>query len=439
MIETEKGIIGAVLIDKTCLKDVHDKLKPCMFENDLCSETFGEMLTMYELGEEINPLSVSVKLEGTKYDRETISTFLKECLLGCTTSTVMKPYSDILIKDYKSREVKNLFQRVSLDARDIDSSIAEIMTSLDSLKTNETKNSKSLKDIVTEYKDNYFKDLKKQLVKTGFYKLDDCLGGLEGGDICVVGARPSVGKSAIVTQIIGEVAKEGKKVGYFNLEMNENQVYERFVSRFGKLGLTRIRRAKAFLNDEQEKFEQANKELLNLDVIISTGGKTISQIRSECRYRKFDLIVIDYLQLIKADKHYSNRASEVGDISKSIKALAMELNVPIILLSQLNRTSEQRETKEPTMSELRESGDIEQDASQIVLLWNVSDEYKAYKGLVVCKNRQGELIKEGLKFNGDNMEFTEYYGDFYHFEQTVRNMEKNHGTSFEENEDCPFS
>ena len=118
------------------------------------------------------------------------------------------------------------------------------------------------------------------------------------------------------------------------------------------------------------------------------------------------MIVIDYLQLIKADRRFSNRASEVGDISKAIKALAMELHVPIILLSQLNRASESRETKEPTMAELRESGDIEQDASNIILLWNL-DEDGQYKGWKIEKQRQGTHLKEVLKFDGDHMKFTE--------------------------------
>ena len=120
-----------------------------------------------------------------------------------------------------------------------------------------------------------------------------------------------------------------------------------------------------------------------------------------------DCIIIDYLQLIRADRHYTNRASEVGDISKAIKALAMELNCPIIVLSQLNRLSEGRGNKEPTMAELRESGDIEQDASVIILLWNLDEADRSKKGLKVEKNRQGEQTKFCLEFLGDAMCFKE--------------------------------
>ena len=172
------------------------------------------------------------------------------------------------------------------------------------------------------------------------------------------------------------MAANGKRVGFYNLEMQEKQVYERFVVAQSGIGLTRLRRAKKFLGDEEERFKKANKTLLERDnIVITTGSKSMSEIRSESRHMGYDVIIIDYLQLLKPDKSYwGNRYAEVGAISKAIKSLAMELNIPIIALSQLNRVSEARETKEPTMAELREAGDIEQDASVIILLWNVSQE-----------------------------------------------------------------
>ena len=149
----------------------------------------------------------------------------------------------------------------------------------------------------------------------------------------------------------------------------------------------------------------------SLNLIVSAGSKTVSEIKNESRHQKFDVIVVDYLQLIKADRINANRAAEVGYISKSIKELAMELKVPVILLSQLNRVSERSETKEPTMADLRESGDIEQDASNIILLWKMVDDGSLI-GLKVDKNRQGGLMKEGLSFVGDTVSFTERGEDF---------------------------
>lgn len=407
MTEAEIGVIGCVLIDNDSMYKVYNKLKPEMFSTEFCQDAFAEMLAMYDRGENINIISLSQALENHKWDPEMIAADLRECVTIAPVSIAITSYADAVVKDWRAREAKKLFQGVSLRPCDIDNSIAEVLTKLEEIQENKTVRSKTMKQIVAENKGNYFNErVGEGLIKTGFYHTDDCLGGLEGGDITAIGARPGVGKSAIVTQMIGQMAEKGYNVGYYNLEMNESQVYERFVSRMSEIGLTRVRRAKTFLGGEQEAFEKANDKLSGYNITISTGAKSVSEIRAECRHQRYDVIVIDYLQLIKADRRFSNRASEVGDISKAIKALAMELHIPIILLSQLNRASESRETKEPTMAELRESGDIEQDASNIILLWNL-DEDGQYKGWKIEKQRQGTHLKEVLKFDGDHMNFTE--------------------------------
>lgn len=407
MTEAEVGVIGCVLIDNDSMYKVYNKLKPEMFSTEFCQDAFAEMLAMYDRGENINIISLSQALENHKWDPEMIAADLKECITIAPVSAIITSYADTVVKDWRARETKKLFQEVSLRPCDIDNSIAEVLTKLEEIQGSKTVHSKTMKQIVAENKGNYFNEhVGEGLIKTGFYHTDDCLGGLEGGDITAIGARPGVGKSAIVTQMIGQMAEKGYNIGYYNLEMNESQVYERFVSRMSEIGLTRVRRAKTFLGGEQEAFEKANDKLSGYNITISTGAKSVSEIRAECRHQRYDVIVIDYLQLIKADRRFTNRASEVGDISKAIKALAMELHVPIILLSQLNRASEARETKEPTMAELRESGDIEQDASNIILLWNL-DEDGVYKGWKIEKQRQGTHLKEVLKFDGDHMNFTE--------------------------------
>ena len=270
--------------------------------------------------------------------------------------------------------------------------------------------SKTLAEITRENKDKYFKEREVKPIYLGFPKLDELLGGLEGGDMIVIGARPAVGKSALVTQITSNLAKQGKRIGFYNLEMQNKQVYERFVVSESGIGLTRLRRAIRFLGDEEERFNKANETLEKAEniVITSGGAKSVNDIRAESKHMDYDIIIIDYMQLLKADTTYrGNRAAEVGEISRSIKNLAMELNIPIIALSQLNRVSEMKETKEPTMAELREAGNIEQDASVIMLMWNLDNEDKTKKGCKVEKNRQGNTAKVVMKFNGDLMRFEE--------------------------------
>ena len=281
---------------------------------------------------------------------------------------------------------------------------AEMLQELEAMKENDTVKIHALNEIVDSISDGYFKEPDTEPLYTGLEKLDNTLGGLEGGDMIVIGARPAVGKSAFVTQIAINLADRKKKIAFYNLEMSDKQVYESLLSRKSRIGLNRIRRARSFLGDEKDRFDKANQELKKSTLFIRSGAVTVSQIRNECRHLDLDCIVIDYIQLLRSDIHYQSRANEVGAISKAIKALAMELNIPIIALSQLNRVSEMRQDKVPTMGELREAGDIEQDASIILLMWNIVDDKK---GLKVEKNRQGILSTEVLRFDGDNMQFIE--------------------------------
>ena len=192
--------------------------------------------------------------------------------------------------------------------------------------------------------------------------------------------------------------------------MQNKQMYERFIVSESGIGLTRLRRAVRFLGDEEERFDKANETLEKAEniVITSAGSKSVGEIRSESKHMDYDIIIIDYLQLLKAESTYrGNRTAEVGEISRAIKNLAMELNIPIIALSQLNRASVGREDKEPTMSELREAGSIEQDASVIILLWNLDEKDSTKKGCKIEKNRQGQNGKVVMRFNGDYMRFEE--------------------------------
>ena len=439
MTEAELGVIGCVLIDNESLSKIYSKLTPDMFSSEFCQSAYEQILSIYDRGENVNIMSLSQAMENHKYEPEQISKVLRDCLSSAPTSVMIDSYADTIVKEHRSRKVGELFRYSSLKPCDIDDTIGEILTTLEGLKDNRKTSVKSMKQIVEENKGKYFNEqVGEDRIKTGFSNLDDCIGGLEGGDVTVVGARPAVGKSAFVANLITHMARKGKRIAYFNLEMNESQVYERFVSMLAKLSLTRVRRAKAFLGEEEESFNKANGELSGYSIDISTGSKSASEIKQLCLHQNYDIIFIDYLQLIKADRIYSNRASEVGDVSKAIKAIAMELGIPVFLLSQLNRVSESRETKEPTMADLRESGDIEQDASNIFLLWNVSED-RRHKGLKVEKQRQGEPMKEGLDFDGDHMTFIESNEPFEKYLSRVRAQEKSRAEFIDAmNSNCPF-
>lgn len=335
-------------------------------------------------------------------DRQEIQEFVHT--MNARALNKIKSYADALVAEYKTRRLKEMLSKIIPAAGVVDEQINTMLQELEAMKENDTVKIHALSEIVDSISDGYFKEPDTEPLYTGLEKLDNTLGGLEGGDMIVIGARPAVGKSAFVTQIAMNLADRKKKIAFYNLEMSDKQVYERLLSRKSRIGLNRIRRARSFLGDEKDRFDKANQELKKSTLFIRSGAVTVSQIRNECRHLDLDCIVIDYIQLLRSDIYYQSRANEVGAISKAIKALAMELNIPIIALSQLNRVSEMRQDKVPTMGELREAGDIEQDASIILLMWNIVDDKK---GLKVEKNRQGILSTEVLRFDGDNMQFIE--------------------------------
>lgn len=418
----EQNVVGSLLMDGEAIDRIAAFLEPEMFTSELLGRVYLEYLRGYENGYPVNLVTVRERLCGDKMPESVVAESLKECVSVTVTSAQIKSYAEAVRDDYKAAQVGKLLSGTRVTAAGVNEQIGQLLTELEALRDDKAAKAKTLAQIAAEYQNNYFCEHSDGL-KVGLPNLDDMIGGLEGGDIIVIGARPAVGKSALVTQITTNLAEQGKKIGFYNLEMSDKQMYERFVASQSGLGLTRIRRAVKFLGDEEKRFKMANNALAERsNIVISTGAKTVSEIRSESRHMGFDVIVIDYLQLIRSDTFYrGNRVAEVGAISKAIKALAMELNIPIILLSQLNRASEGRETREPSMSELRESGDIEQDASVIILLWNMSEEDRSKKGCKVEKNRQGETGKMELRFDGDKMRF------------------KDAGEWQESVEDCPFT
>ncbi|NBH27640.1 DNA helicase [Lachnospiraceae bacterium] len=405
----EQNVVGALFLDISNMDMIYGLLSAEMFKDALLGRIYLEFQRAYDNGYVISPAAMIQKLSSENLPEQIIAEAIKSSVSGTVTGAAIKTDACVIADNFKARSLEKILNSVKVSPDGIEKQTGELIIRLEGLLDNRRIAAKSLSDIAKENKGKYFTDNGRAGIYTGFPVLDDMLGGLEGGDMIVIGARPAVGKSAFVTQIAANLEKQGKRVGFYNLEMQEKQVYERFVVSQSGIGLTRLRRAKRFLGDEKERFESANEILEKKEnIVITTGSRTVNEIRSESRHMGYDVIIIDYLQLLHADKEYrGNRYAEVGSVSRAIKSLAMEMNVPIIALSQLNRTSEVRETKEPTMAELREAGDIEQDASVIILMWNLSPKSREKKGCKVEKQRQGKTGKVVMDFNGDLMQFVE--------------------------------
>ena len=425
----EMNVLGALLIDASRISDVYF-LSSEMFTDAIIGRMFLEYQRGYDNHYDVNVSVLIQNVSCEEYPESSVLEVIRECSEEYQTGTSIKSHANVIKNEYVADNFKRIISSIQVNAGSVYEQIGRIVTDLESLQDGRSSKSKSLSQIAEENKDKYFVDNETGKTYIGLSKLDDLLGGLEGGDMIVIGARPAVGKSAFVTQITSNLSEQGKRIGFYNLEMQEKQVYERFVASQSGIGMTRLRRAKKFLGDEKERFDKANEVLEKKDnIVITTGSKSVSEIRAESRHMGYDIIIIDYLQLLKSDKEYrGNRYAEVGAISKSIKALAMELNIPIIALSQLNRASEARDTKEPTMAELREAGDIEQDASVIILMWNLSQEDNSKKGCKVEKQRQGQTGKVVMNFNGDLMRF----------EETGESVKEAQEWAKSKDDDCPF-
>jgi len=403
----EQQIIGALLINENAIDEISDTLTPDMFYNKILGTAYGVCLKARANKEQYDLITLCNDVESQIGATEiSVQETLMECAKSTVTSVAITKHADTVKRDYANRKIQVSLMNIQNHPESAIEAITKLNEEITGI-VDPPKPYDSLAAITERNKDKYFRERETKELKTGIESFDEVLGEFEPGDLIVIGARPAVGKSAIAAQIVNNLSHKGAKIGYFNLEMTEKQVFERFVATESGIGMTRIRRALRFMNDEEEKYTEACNRLTKKDkIIIPTGSKTVNEIRTITQKEEFDVIVIDYLQLVKSSgKYRGNRFAEVGEISHGLKAIGVDFKIPVIVLTQLNRQSEGKLNKEPSMAEIRESGDIEQDASVILLLWNTDDEDRSKKGYKFDKNRQGTLKKGNLIFDGDRMKF----------------------------------
>lgn len=405
----ERDLIGVLLVNENAIAKVANIVSSEMFSDGFCAAAYTEILKCYESGESVDLVILTEKLANDRLPDVMVRDRLAKYMTDCGVSTNAVNYAKAIRDAKRARSVGNIINNLKPDGETIDEQIRSTITDLEKQLLTEVRE-KTVGEIARENRDLYFTENGKRKIFLGFESLDNAIGGIESGDVVIIAARPAVGKSALALQVISNMAAEGLRVGYFNLEMQEGQVYERLLASKSGIALSRIRLATNFLSDEKERFDRANEELMQQDKIaIYSGTKTVPDLKAEVKGKGYDVIVIDYLQLLRSGtSRGANRYAEVGDISRGIKDIAMSCNIPVIALSQLNRASEERKDKEPSMAELRESGDIEQDASAVLILWSPSQEDKRLRKIKVDKARQGSGITQELYFDGRFMRFSEW-------------------------------
>lgn len=404
MIDVEKNIISSILLNPEDLPKMD--VSPEMFESPVYGQIFELCQEWEKTGSEINALKIAQGITTEYVTLEDANKILADTIDSRDSSASDDFCCKEIRKRFRARKANEILAHISLNSGNVDSLLEELTADFDSLKESEGKKAVRLADLV-KYRGDYFKE-KDTVYDTGISSIDDNIGSFDRGDLIIIAARPAVGKSAFAFQIAERFGEKGLKTAYFNLEMTAKQLYERAIARASGINMKRIRNATNFLNDEKEKFDKGN-ELLSKEsnLYIYEGSFRVKDIKAEQLLHKYDAIFVDYLQLIRPDKARANRREEVADVSKGLKRIGMDYNIPVFALSQLNRASEQNRDKEPSMAELREAGDIEQDASTILMLWNPDREDFTRKMLKVEKGRQTGNSRQQLKFDGSKMLFYE--------------------------------
>lgn len=404
----EQSVIGCLLLEPDDVGRIVKELSPEMFNDAFLGRAFYEIKRSFEEHEKIDAVVVGQRLVDSLHSEKEVEQTLGNCISGRYESENVDAYIDVIRNEYIAKKAEEILNKTAIDANSVEKDIRDAIASLQALIGNNNDDESSVPEIAEEYKDEYFKEDDKPRITIGLKKFDDEV-RLCGGDVMAIGARPKTGKSALAMQIAIYLESIGIKVGYFNLEMTKKQIFERLIAFVGRLELNRIRNATRFMRGEEEDYNESVSILKNMkNMTIFCGTKRVSDIRTDINGKDFDVIIIDYLQLLKSDgKRGANRYAEVGDISRGIKAIAMDYDIPVIILSQLNRVSELKTDKEPTAADFRESGDIEQDVSIALLLWSPEKDDDTKRVLKIELNRQGKRCREELYFDGAHMKFYE--------------------------------
>ncbi len=428
--EAEQAVIGSMLMDANAISVVGETITAEDFYQKNYAELFKAMMTLSSQGKACDLVTVKAQLEEQGVSSEIVSLdFIKNILDMVTTSANVKEYARIV---HDKAVLRNLI-RASEDITNrcyagnetsdelLESTEKEIFELVQKGHSSEIK---SIKDIALDVIDKIEKASKTRGsitgIKTGYTKLDYKLSGLQPGDLILIAARPSVGKTALALNIAEQVGlKQEIPVAIFSAEMSDESLVQRLFSQHSMISGQKIRNGE--LSDrEWENLVETASEVGNSQIIINdTSGIDVNVMRSQCRKLKLEkdiqLIVVDYLQLLTTKSTGShmkigNREQEIAEISRTLKAIAKDLKVPVIALSQLNRGPEQREDKKPNIGDLRESGGLEQDADVVILMSRAYDketkqEDKNRVIVNVAKQRNGPTGELELVWLGDYTKF----------------------------------
>ena len=425
-LEAEQAVLGSILIDSRCIADIIGILKPEDFFLKQNREIYESVYTMFNFSQTIDPVTVLDKMRELGFYQDNSRDYILQLMEITPTAANAVRYANIV-------KEKSMLRGLAQASADITEMVHEqVGTPQEMLETAEKKiyalrkgeRGDSLEHIgtilhkvfdrLTELSQS---DSAIPGLSSGLHDLDMKINGLNNSDLLLVAARPAMGKSAFALNLGVNVAKKYKKtVAIFNLEMSREQLVMRLLASESFIDMQKLATGK-LSEEEWGKLCMASAALSQTDIRIDDNPSvTVADINAKCRrLDNLGLVVIDYLQLMQGSgygKGGDNRVTVVGEISRSLKIMAKELNIPVICLSQLSRAVESRTDKRPILSDLRESGAIEQDADSVMFLYrdeyyNPDSEDKGLAECIVAKNRHGETGTVKLQWFGPYQTFTD--------------------------------
>lgn len=424
-LQAEKVLLGAVIIDNDLMSEFAENLSADDFYSPPYKAIAGVLLHLYGQGQGITPVSIQEGLKAQGIERS--MTEIVELTYGLPAFKSLDDYIDTVKQKSVARQFirrcNGAIAEAMGEAEPMNTIIDQMEQGLFNLREVNVKEAPQVVgELVLASIEESIERSKKGVgmvgLRTGFDAVDNLTGGLQNTDLIIVAARPSMGKSAFSLDLAKGVTKKnvGAVVAYFSLEMSKKQCADRLICSMARVSSTRYRLG-MLSKEEWLRVEAAANELSASNIYIDDkSSASVFDIKAKARriraeHKRLDLIVIDYLQLMRGSTKTDNRQQEVSDISRDLKALAKDLNVPVIALSQLSRACEARQDKRPLLSDLRESGAIEQDADIVAFLYR--DEYynaptpdtAGVAELIFRKHRHGATDTIELAFFKDYAQF----------------------------------
>ncbi len=426
-IDAEMSLLGAVLIDEEVLADVSELVSPKDFYDKRHQLVFSSMMRLYEKHKPVDLLTLTEELKKKK-ELEIIggSAYLTEITNYVPTSAHAQAYAELVSQKAVRRRLIKASSEISEMGFDEETTTQELLeraeAELFSVSDQSLKQDLvSIESILTESFDR-LEELHRNKgalrgIRTGYRDLDNMTAGLQRSDLIILAARPAMGKTTLVTNLAYNVATIAKlPVLFFSLEMSKEQLIDRMLSDASGVDSWNIRTGN--LSDEDfSKLSDAMGEMAEAPIFIDdTPGLSVLEMRTKARRAAHDqplgLVIVDYLQLMQSNgNHNGNRVQEVSEISRGLKLIARELNVPLIALSQLSRSVESRTPPIPQLSDLRESGSIEQDADIVSFIYRPgyyepdNPEVENITDLIIAKHRNGPVGKVQLYFHPERLRF----------------------------------